>query len=59
VQAVLVYGSPYVLTWLERNLPETIPYLFSYGQMSESSAILIGELFESSQFPHLEDKSFL
>ena len=59
VQAVIIYGSPYVLTWLDDHLPETIPYLFSYGQMSDSSAIVMQELFDQSQFPPLENNSFL
>ena len=59
VQAVIVYGSPYVLTWLDSHLPETIPYVFSYGQMSESSAIVLRELFDNSQLTSSKDKSFL
>jgi len=59
VQAVLVYGSPYVLTWLDTDCPETVPYLFSYGQMSDSSAIALQQLFDNTQFPNVEDRSFL
>ncbi|PSO47039.1 MAG: beta-glucosidase [Cyanobacteria bacterium SW_9_44_58] len=59
VQAVIVYGSPYVLNWLKPNLPETVPWIFSYGQMGEASAIALGQLFELSQLPSSQDKSFL
>jgi beta-glucosidase len=59
VQAVLVYGSPYVLTWLDTYCPETVPYLFSYGQMSDSSAIALKALFDQSQLPQTEKTSFL
>jgi beta-glucosidase len=59
VQAVLVYGSPYVLTWLDTYCPETVPYVFSYGQMSDSSAIALQQLFDKAQFPNVEDQSFL
>jgi len=59
VQAVIVYGSPYVLTWLDTYCPETVPYIFSYGQMSDSSAIALQQLFDNTQFPDSEDRSFL
>ncbi len=45
VQAVVVYGSPYVGIWLEKTLPESVPWLFSYGQMEKSSAIALKTLF--------------
>ncbi|MFW6315666.1 MAG: glycoside hydrolase family 3 N-terminal domain-containing protein [Cyanobacteriota bacterium] len=45
VQAVVVYGSPYVGTWLEKTLPDDVPWLFSYGQMEKSSAIALKTLF--------------
>lgn len=44
VQAVIVYGSPYVLIWLEETLPSNVPLRFSYGQMSESSTMLLQQL---------------
>ncbi|MDR9404170.1 MAG: beta-glucosidase, partial [Halothece sp. Uz-M2-17] len=59
VQGVIVYGSPYVLTWLEATLPETIPYVFSYGQMSDSSAIALQKLFGDLAFSKTQDQSFL
>jgi len=49
VQAVIVYGSPYVLTWLEAQLPETVPWVFSYGQKKDSCAIVLQKLFETTQ----------
>lgn len=59
VQAVIVYGSPYVLNWLKPNLPNHVPWIFSYGQMSEASAIALGQLFDLSQLPKSQDQSFL
>ncbi|AFZ44170.1 glycoside hydrolase family 3 domain protein [Halothece sp. PCC 7418] len=59
VQGVIVYGSPYVLTWLEVTLPETIPYVFSYGQMSDSSAIALQKLLGDLAFSKTQDQSFL
>ncbi|QDZ40651.1 beta-glucosidase [Euhalothece natronophila Z-M001] len=45
LQAVIVYGSPYVGDWLEKTLPSNVPWLFSYGQMEKSSAIALQTLF--------------
>jgi len=59
VQAVIVSGSPYVLTWLKQTLPANVPWIFSYGQMSESSAIAFQHLFDLSQFPRWQESSFL
>ncbi|AFZ49727.1 glycoside hydrolase family 3 N-terminal domain-containing protein [Dactylococcopsis salina] len=48
VQGIVVYGSPYVFGWLEDYLPSSVPYIFSYGQMSESSSIALQHLFDLS-----------
>lgn len=57
VQAVIVYGSPYILNWLKLNLPGNVPWILSYGQMSEASAL--GQLFDLSALPTSQDQSFL
>lgn len=44
VQGVVVYGSPYVLSWLEEHLPREVPWLFTYGQMKESGSIVMEHL---------------
>ena len=47
VQAVIIYGSPYILTWLETQLPATVPWVFSYGQTKDSCAIALQKVFET------------
>ncbi|MEB3831853.1 glycoside hydrolase family 3 protein [Phormidium sp. CCY1219] len=45
LQAISIYGSPYVLKQLQPDLPPEIPYVFSYGQMSAAQAIALETLF--------------
>ncbi len=45
LQAVLIYGSPYVLEQFLPHLPPTIPYIFCFGQMSAAQAIALELLF--------------
>lgn len=59
VHGVLVYGSPYIWRWLETNLPDTVPYLFSYGQMSDSATLLLEKLFTPSLFSEVRNTAFL
>ncbi|MEL7507645.1 MAG: glycoside hydrolase family 3 N-terminal domain-containing protein [Cyanobacteria bacterium J06554_1] len=46
LQAVIVYGSPYVLERL--SLPDSLPWVFSYGQMPMAQSLaletLVGEI---------------
>jgi len=45
LQAVVVYGSPYVLDRFLPHLPPTIPYVFTYGQMPQAQAIALRAIF--------------
>ncbi len=46
LEAIALYGSPYLLqTWL-KTLPESLPIVFSYGQMPEAQTIALESLFE-------------
>ncbi len=45
LQAVLIYGSPYVLEQFLPHLPPSIPYIFCFGQMSAAQAISLELLF--------------
>ncbi|NJS08860.1 MAG: beta-glucosidase [Microcoleus sp. CSU_2_2] len=45
LQAILIYGSPYVLEQFLPHLPPTIPYVFCYGQMPTAQAIALELLF--------------
>jgi beta-glucosidase len=47
LQALIIYGSPYVLEQLLPNLPTNTPYVFSYGQMPQSQAIALEVLFRN------------
>ena len=45
LQAVLIYGSPYVLEQFLPHLPPSIPYIFCFGQMPAAQAIALELLF--------------
>ncbi len=44
VQAVVVYGSPYVWQQIQSILPAQTPCVFTYGQMKEAQAIALQPL---------------
>jgi beta-glucosidase len=54
LQALVVYGSPYVLGQFLPNLPPETPHVFSYGQMPEAQAIALEVLFS----PNIPVKAF-
>ena len=45
LQAVLIYGSPYVLEQFLPHLPPSIPYIFCFGQMPAAQTIALELLF--------------
>lgn len=45
LQALLIYGSPYVLDQFLPDLPPDVPYLFSYGQMPMAQAVMFQQLW--------------
>ncbi len=45
LQALVIYGSPYVLEQFLPDLPPEMPYVFSYGQMFQAQAIALEVLF--------------
>lgn len=47
LQAVVIYGSPYILEQFLPALPPSIPYVFSYGQMPVAQEIALQALFGS------------
>lgn len=49
LQAVIVYGSPYVMQHLRPQLPAEVPYVFSYGQMPAAQAVALEALLIGSQ----------
>ncbi|MEG5137431.1 MULTISPECIES: glycoside hydrolase family 3 protein [unclassified Microcoleus] len=45
LQAVLIYGSPYVLEQFLPHLPPSIPYVFCFGQMPIAQSLALELLF--------------
>jgi beta-glucosidase len=45
LQALVIYGSPYVVEQFVPKLPKDVPYVFSYGQMQTAQAIALNQLF--------------
>ncbi|MEW6496840.1 MAG: glycoside hydrolase family 3 N-terminal domain-containing protein [Cyanobacteriota bacterium] len=48
LQALVIYGSPYVLEQFLPALPTATPYIFSYGQIPQAQAIALEVLFSRS-----------
>jgi len=46
LQALVIYGSPYILNQFVPQLPADVPYVFTYGQMPQAQAIALEALFE-------------
>ncbi len=45
IEAIVIYGSPYVLSWFKEILSQDLPWVFSYGQMEQSQAIALKTLY--------------
>lgn len=45
LQAVVVYGSPYVATEMKGLISDQVSWVFCYGQMADGQAIALGELW--------------
>ena len=56
LQAVVFYGSPYVLEQL--SLPENMPWVFNYGQMPMAQAIALENLVGEAVAAKAVDHSF-
>jgi beta-glucosidase len=48
VMALIIYGSPYVLSWFLTNLKPEIPWIFTYGQMDLAQEIALETLFKKA-----------
>jgi beta-glucosidase len=46
LQALVLYGTPYVLEQFVSHLSVEVPYVFTYGQMELAQAIALDALFE-------------
>ena len=49
LQAVVIYGSPYVLEQFLPHLPPSIPYVFCFGQMPAAQSLALELLFGSDK----------
>lgn len=49
VQAVVIYGSPYVWRQIQSRLPANTPCVFTYGQMNEAQALALQPLLNPSR----------
>lgn len=45
LQALVIYGSPYILEHFLPQLPSDLPYVFTYGQMPQAQTIALEALF--------------
>jgi beta-glucosidase len=45
LRALAVYGSPYTLEQFLPEIPSSLPYVFSYGQIPAAQATALGSLF--------------
>lgn len=49
LQALVIYGSPYILAKFLPDLPTEVPYVFTYGQMPVAQAIALQQLFQDTR----------
>ncbi|MDX2099469.1 MAG: glycoside hydrolase family 3 N-terminal domain-containing protein [Leptolyngbyaceae cyanobacterium bins.59] len=49
LQALILYGSPYMLETLLEDLPPDVPYIFTYGQMPVAQTIALQTLLGDGQ----------
>ena len=45
LRAIAIYGSPYSLKRFLRQIPTSVPYAFSFGQMAAAQEIALHQLF--------------
>lgn len=57
LQAVVLYGTPYAVDQFVANLPASIPYVFTYGQMESAQAIALQALMGTTTLVGKEDKT--
>ena len=46
VEAIVIYGSPYVLDWFKSFIDRKLPRVFTYGQMKQAQAIALNILYD-------------
>ncbi|NJK50636.1 beta-glucosidase [Candidatus Gracilibacteria bacterium] len=58
VEGLIIYGSPYVLEWFYSQIPSTLPWVFSYGQIDRAQAIALDVLFDLSTVSEIKKDTF-
>ena len=59
LQGMMIYGSPYVMEWFKKYLPEHTPYGFSYGQMPDAQEVMCKQLFQLLREFDMDKGNFL
>jgi beta-glucosidase len=59
IEGLVVYGSPYMWTWLKEEIKVEPPAVFTFGQMDIAQTIALEILFGVSRFNDLKEKEFL
>ena len=54
LQAVLIYGSPYLLQEFQPKLPPKIPCVFTYGQTDVAQALALQAIYREYQMSSVE-----
>jgi beta-glucosidase len=57
VEALIIYGSPYVMDWFATQLNDGLPWVFTYGQMPVAQAIALDTLFQGKAIVQPENKN--
>lgn len=58
LQALLIYGSPYVLTYLKPEI-NNLSWIFCYGQMPQAQSLVCSRLFGKSSLVNLNEEDFI
>lgn len=59
IQALVIYGSPYVLNSLKQEMQPDLSWVFTFGQMPNAQKIALQTLFTVSTSSDLEKEQFL
>jgi beta-glucosidase len=59
IQALIIYGSPYIKDWLTAEINIKIPWVFIFGQMDLAQTIALHNLLIVSGFSDLSRENFM
>jgi beta-glucosidase len=59
LQGVIIYGSPYILDWFLSQLPDDLPWVFTYGQIPIAQANACKRMLSLSENLNSIDREFL